>query len=125
MDWRWSSRGSSTSRSGDPRGRTISSWMSPTAVRATLASDASLRYGGRVTVTEGAQVLQILSERRDATAARWHQAVARTSFVPFSSDDVRQRLAELTDRVTRALLCEPLDGGDAGAIGAALAQLRY
>jgi len=78
-----------------------------------------------VTTAEQEQILQLLSERRDATAARWHQAIAQTSFVPFSSDEVRQRLADLTDRAIGALLSEPLEGGEAKAIGAALAKLRY
>jgi hypothetical protein len=78
-----------------------------------------------VSAAERERVLRILTDRRDATAARWYDAIARTSFVPFNSDEVRQRLAELTDRTSRVLLSEPLERDQARAIGAALARLGY
>jgi PAS domain S-box-containing protein len=78
-----------------------------------------------MTITESGQLLRILTGRRDGIAARWNRAIAQTSFVPFSSEEVRRRLAGLTERVIRALLNEPLDRVEAQAIGAALADLRY
>jgi PAS domain S-box-containing protein len=78
-----------------------------------------------VTTTESGQLLRALTGRRDAIAARWNRAIAQTSFVPFSSEEVRRRLAGLTERVVRALLSEPLNRDEAQAIGVALADLRY
>lgn len=69
------------------------------------------------------QLLQLLHERRDATADRWHQAIAGTNSAPLNPTEVRQRLVELTDRVAALLLAEPFDHTEAHAIGAALARL--
>ncbi len=72
-------------------------------------------------------------------AQRWHEAIAPTDFVPYSSEQVRQRLIDLIEQVID-LLDDSLpklkgqtahDRGrdesphDARAIGAALARLHY
>ena len=69
------------------------------------------------------QLLQLLHGRRDAIADRWHQAIAGINSAPLNPTEVRQRLAELTDRVVGLLLAEPFDHTEARAIGAALACL--
>ena len=74
---------------------------------------------------ELAPVAQFLHNRRDAIADRWHRAVATTSFAPFKSDLVRQRLTDLTEQIIALLLAEPLDRDAARSIGAALASLHY
>jgi two-component system sporulation sensor kinase A len=76
-----------------------------------------------VNAEDRSQLLQLLHERRDAIADRWHQAIARTDSVALDPPDLRQRLVELTDRVLGLLLAEPFDHVEAHAIGAALARL--
>jgi PAS domain S-box-containing protein len=74
---------------------------------------------------DSGQLLQDFLARREVIAARWNRAIAQSSFVPFSLDEVRRRLAELTERVVRVVLSEPFNRSEAQAIGAALADLRY
>src|SRR5215212_10091588 len=75
--------------------------------------------------TEPAQLLRALQGHREAIVRHWHEAIARTSFVPLSSGEVRQRLGELTDEAIAALLAESFERPRAEAIGAALARLHY
>jgi PAS domain S-box-containing protein len=78
-----------------------------------------------MTTADRAQLLESLLGRRDTIAGRWYQAIARTSFVPLRSGDVRQHLGGLTERAIRVLLADSFDRGEAEAIGAAVAHLHY
>jgi PAS domain S-box-containing protein len=71
------------------------------------------------------QLSSLLHNRSYAVATRWHEAIASASFVPLSSDQVRQRLTELTTQFITCLLAEPFDPQPAQAIGESLVQLRY
>ena len=71
------------------------------------------------------QVHQVLLSRCQAIADHWYQAIARTNHVPHSAAEVRQRIVELTKQTIALLFTEPFDRGQAQAIGALLAGLRY
>jgi PAS domain S-box-containing protein len=71
------------------------------------------------------QVHQALLSRCHAIADHWYQAIARTSHVPHSAAEVRQRLVELTEQTIALLFTEPFERGQAQAIGALLAGLHY
>lgn len=71
------------------------------------------------------QVHQVLLSRRHAIADDWYKAISRTSFAPLKAVEVRQRLVELTEDFIALLLTEPLDRGQAEAIGASLARFHY
>ena len=71
------------------------------------------------------QLQQVLLNRRDAIADSWCKAIARTSHVPHSASEMRQRLVELTEQAIALLLTEPFEHGQAQAIGAALVCLHY
>ena len=78
-----------------------------------------------MTTADRARLLEILLGRREAIAEAWYQAIARTSFVPLRSGEVRQQLGGLTERAVRVLLGESFDRAEAEAIGAVVAQLHY
>ena len=67
--------------------------------------------------------------RAAAIAARWQEAIGRTSFVPFDAPEGRRRLAALATRALAALHAEPrdhdLDHDEVRAIGAGLARLGF
>jgi len=71
------------------------------------------------------QVHQALLSRCHAIADHWYQAIARTSHVPHSAAEVRQRLIELTEQTIALLFTEPFERGQAQAIGELLAGLHY
>jgi signal transduction histidine kinase len=71
------------------------------------------------------ELVQVLQERCDTIADSWYQAIARTSWVPHSTAEVRQHLGELTEQAIALLLTDPLEHGRAEAIGASLARLHY
>ncbi|MDH4137597.1 MAG: hypothetical protein OEW09_12925, partial [Anaerolineae bacterium] len=71
------------------------------------------------------QLLQVLQGRCDTIADGWYQAIARTSYVPHSTAEVREHLVELAEQAIALLLTDPLEHGRAEAIGASLARLQY
>ncbi|HZQ98659.1 MAG TPA: ATP-binding protein [Chloroflexota bacterium] len=81
--------------------------------------------GDRAAPAAQDELRRLLGSRRDDVAVRWHQAIAGTSFVPFSAGEVRQRLVELTDRAIRVLLGDVFQRREAEAVGATLVDLRY
>ena len=71
------------------------------------------------------QVHQALLSHCHAIADRWYQAIVRTRHAPHSAAKVQQRLVELTEQAIALLFAEPFERGQAQAIGASLAGLRY
>ncbi|MBC8248297.1 MAG: hypothetical protein H8E90_01345, partial [Anaerolineales bacterium] len=74
---------------------------------------------------DGLQLHQALISRRDAIADSWSKAIARTSFIPLITTEVRQQLVELTEQAITLLLAESFEHDRAEAIGASLASLHY
>jgi signal transduction histidine kinase len=58
-------------------------------------------------------------------AVRWRRAMALTSFVPRSAQEVHEQLLALTDQAIGCLLSDPFQPAQAQAIGAALVRLHY
>jgi|GEM_PF-5417394 hypothetical protein len=65
--------------------------------------------------------------RRQSTALSraWQRAIAPTGFANFDSDEVRQQLVGLTERLMTLLLDEAAPAAGAQEIGAAVARLHY
>jgi len=72
-----------------------------------------------------AQLCETLQGRRDTIAGNLHEALARTSFVPFKAAEARQNLVQLTEQIVELLFTEPFEREQAEAVGAALVRLRY
>ncbi len=66
-----------------------------------------------------------LHARRAVIAARWYHAIAPTALSPLPPADVQRQLLALTDRAIALLVADTFAPGEAAAIGAALARLRY
>jgi len=66
-----------------------------------------------------------LHARREMIAARWYRAIAPTALSPLPPADVQRHLVALTDRAIALLVADTFASGEAAAIGAALARLRY
>jgi len=66
-----------------------------------------------------------LQHRCSSIAESWYQAIAHTSFVSYSSIQVRHKLTELTEQIIALITDETLDHEKARNIGAGLAQLGY
>ncbi len=64
-------------------------------------------------------------ERCAAIGDLWYQAVARTSFTPFSGAEARRSFIALTEQTVAALIARPVDRRLAQSVGAGLARLRY
>lgn len=75
-------------------------------------------------VIQASPLSEILSSRREAIAQRWYDAIVRTSFVPFTEQDLFNYLLALTDQVIATVLAEPFAPCQARAIGTALAELH-
>ncbi len=59
-----------------------------------------------------------------AIANAWYQSVNQTAFVPFSANELRQRLVELTEKALDLLHANAFELQEAQAIGAALVDLH-
>ena len=66
-----------------------------------------------------------LCRHQKALAKVWQQAVAHTSYTPFTSRDLRERFRALTEQVIALLVAETFDRASAQTIGADLARLHY
>ncbi|MDQ2785561.1 MAG: hypothetical protein M3Y58_11240, partial [Chloroflexota bacterium] len=66
-----------------------------------------------------------LQARREMIAARWYGAIAPTALSPLPPADVQRQLLALTDQAIALLVADTFASGEAAAIGAALARLRY
>jgi hypothetical protein len=75
-------------------------------------------------VPQPAALSEILHDRRERIARRWYDAIVRTSFVPFTEQDLFICLLTLTDQVIAAFLAEPFAPDLARTIGTALARLH-
>ncbi len=75
-------------------------------------------------VPQPAALSEILHDRRERIARRWYDAIVRTSFVPFTEQDLFICLLTLTDQVIAAFLAEPFVPDLARTIGTALARLH-
>lgn len=71
------------------------------------------------------QLAQDLQGRKDFIAETWYEAVAQTSFAPFTPAELRRRLAELTGQAIALLVTESFAPKQAQQIGAALVHLHY
>lgn len=70
------------------------------------------------------QMADSLRARQGAIADAWCQAIAGTSFVPYSGAELRSRLLALTGEAIGLLFTEPLDSAGAERIGATLASFH-
>jgi len=75
--------------------------------------------------TERRDIDHTLQARRETIAARWYHAIAPTALSPLPPADVQRQLLALTDRAIALLVADTFASGEAAAIGAALARLRY
>jgi len=75
--------------------------------------------------TERRDTHHTLRARREVIAARWYRAIAPTALSPLSPADVQRQLRMLTDRVIVLLIADAFASGEAAAIGATLAEMRY
>ncbi|MGD2205350.1 MAG: hypothetical protein PVH17_01110, partial [Anaerolineae bacterium] len=76
-------------------------------------------------LNESAQMLQTLRDQQDSIADKWYQEIARTGYVSFSNQEIRQHLLDLTERINTLLVAEPFEPSAAEAIGERLAKLHY
>jgi PAS domain S-box-containing protein len=75
--------------------------------------------------TERRDIDHTLRPRREVIAARWYRALAPTALSPLPPADVQRHLLALTDRAIALLVVDAFAPGEAAAIGATLARLRY
>jgi len=75
--------------------------------------------------TERRDIDHILRAHRELIAARWYRAIAPTALSPLPPADVQRHFLALTDRAIALLVVDAFAPGEAAAIGAALARLRY
>lgn len=75
--------------------------------------------------TDQPRLEKALRERIPIIAENWYQAICRTGFVPYTPDEVRQRLYVLTERTVAFLLGESRDPLEAQRIGISLGRLHY
>ena len=75
--------------------------------------------------TNGDQPSTLLRDRRDTIAQSWTNALVHSGYVAWSSRELRERLAILTDQAIQVLLSDDFEAGDARAVGTGLAQLGY
>lgn len=75
-------------------------------------------------VPQPALVFEILHRRRELIAQRWYDAIVRTSFVPFTEQELLICLLTLTDQAIATFLAEPFVPQQARTIGTALARLH-
>src|SRR6185312_588533 len=80
---------------------------------------------GAMDSTVAAHLGSRLQARSGEISRHWYEAIAHTSFVPRPVAEVRAAVAALTERVIATLLRDPFAPEEAGAVGAALAQLHY
>lgn len=66
-----------------------------------------------------------LTQRREAIAQRWYQAITKTGFASLRGTSVRQRILALTDRAIELLTTESLEPQQAESIGSELASFHY
>lgn len=71
------------------------------------------------------RLLTHLQARHAAIADHWYAAVARTSFIPRPTAQVRATLNTLTEQLIEVLVSEPFEPARAREAGAALAALHY
>ncbi len=75
--------------------------------------------------TERQDIHQTLRARREMIAARWYRAIAPTALSPLPPADVQRQILMLTDRAIALLVADAFASGEAAAIGATLAEMRY
>jgi len=75
--------------------------------------------------TERRNLDHTLHARREVIAARWYRAIASTALSPLPPADVQRQLLALTEQAIALLVADTFAPGEAAAIGAALARLRY
>jgi PAS domain S-box-containing protein len=76
-------------------------------------------------VTDGESSGVLLRLRDGAIAQAWRSMLATEGYVPWSSQELRQRLLVMTDQAIDILLSEPFDASAARAIGTELSRLGY
>ncbi len=70
------------------------------------------------------QDLLALRRRQATIAEAWYQAIGHSSYVPLPAQQVRARLAELTDELISLFLAPSLDRETGEKVGVALAELH-
>lgn len=68
---------------------------------------------------------EILNNRREAIALKWHEEIAETSYVPFPAEIVQKRLYALTENAIAFVLSPSSEEIQAESIGQGLANLHY
>jgi PAS domain S-box-containing protein len=80
--------------------------------------------GERMNKVARLELVSELQGRHEAIVDRWYRSIVTTCYVPLSSTDVRQHLAEMTEQAIHLLVTEPFDPIPAQEIGTRMAALH-